>query len=159
MSEASTFLTDYVQSGHISQYLSIDAFSNITLPVLPNGLQLMADQGFEHRLPIIVLPKANQQQVPAVMRTWVCFWCEFLQFLTLVPSTFIVFYRTFKSRRSMIERCFGILKNSYSSVGTRRFRSRRWQGPLICNLTAALYNRRRRIFRNFRFACGQIYIS
>ena len=28
----------------------------------------MADQGFEHNLPVIVLPKANQQQLTAIMR-------------------------------------------------------------------------------------------
>ena len=38
------------------------------MPVLPAGLQILADQGFEHRLPIIVLPRANQPQVPANMR-------------------------------------------------------------------------------------------
>ena len=54
----------------------------------------------------------------------------------------------------MIERCFGILKNSYSAVGTRRFRSRRWNGPLICNLTAALYNRRKCMFNHMREFTG-----
>ena len=50
----------------------------------------------------------------------------------------------------MIERCFGILKFSYFSVGTRRFRSRRWHGPLICNIGAALYNRRKLLFDDIR---------
>ena len=65
--------------------------------------------------------------------------------------------RTFKSRRSMIERCFGILKNSYSSVGVRRFRNRRWIGPVVCNLTAALYNRRKILFHLIRLRTGLMY--
>ena len=40
----------------------------INVPVLPAGLQIMADQGFENRLPIIVLPRVNQPQIPAIMR-------------------------------------------------------------------------------------------
>ena len=31
-------------------------YSHVNLPVLPQGLQIMADQGFEHNLPVIVLP-------------------------------------------------------------------------------------------------------
>ena len=58
----------------------------------------------------------------------------------------------------MIERCFGILKNSYSSVGTRRYRGRRWCGPLICNLTAALYNRRKIMFQTLRNHLGIRYM-
>ena len=41
---------------------------NVNLPVLPAGLQIMADQGFEHRHPILVLPWANQPQVARIMR-------------------------------------------------------------------------------------------
>ena len=62
--------------------------------------------------------------------------------------------RSFRSRRSLIERCFGTLKMSYGAVGTRRFRSRRWFGPVVCNLTAALYNRHRMIFQKYRNALG-----
>ena len=40
----------------------------INLPVLPQGLQIMADQGFEHRLPVMVLPRANQPQIAEIMR-------------------------------------------------------------------------------------------
>ena len=54
----------------------------------------------------------------------------------------------------MIERCFGILKTSYFSAGTRRFRSRKIHGPLICNLTAALYNRRKMLFKQLRRSLG-----
>ena len=54
----------------------------------------------------------------------------------------------------MIERCFGVLKNSYSAAGTRRFRSRRWNGPLICNVSAALYNRRKILFQKLRTNLG-----
>ena len=57
----------------------------------------------------------------------------------------------------MIERCFGIIKNSYSSVGTRRYRGRRFNGPLICNLSAALYNRRRYNFMEMRLNLGLLY--
>ena len=35
---------------------------------MPQGLQIMADQGFEHRLPVIVLPRANQPQIAKIMR-------------------------------------------------------------------------------------------
>ena len=52
----------------------------------------------------------------------------------------------FASARGAIERAFGILKSSYCSVGTHRFRSRRHLGPLICNLTAAMQNRTRIMF-------------
>ena len=58
----------------------------------------------------------------------------------------------------MIERCFGILKNSYCSVGSRRYRGRRFNGPIICNLTAALYNRRKMIFSSIRRQTGYEYM-
>ena len=45
---------------------------NIHLPVLPPGLRIMADQGFEHRLPVLVMPHANQPQLPRNM-------CRFTQ--------------------------------------------------------------------------------
>ena len=45
--------------------------SHVHLPVLPQGLQIMADQGFEHRLQVIVLPKANQPQISHQMRRFV----------------------------------------------------------------------------------------
>ena len=48
--------------------LFVPKFSNINLPVLPAGLQIMADQGFEHQLPVIVIPKGNQQPIPEIMR-------------------------------------------------------------------------------------------
>ena len=44
--------------------------SDITLPVLPQGLQIMADQGFEHNDPVIVLPRANQPQLSRLMRRY-----------------------------------------------------------------------------------------
>ena len=40
------------------------------LPVLPDGLQIMADQGFEHHHPVIVLPRANQPQLTPLMRRY-----------------------------------------------------------------------------------------
>ena len=141
-------------------------FSNINLPVLPPGLQILADQGFEHNPPVLVLPRANQQPVPAILRQYVT--CT-LNYQVNIHATMDCSYfihnvinffndcRTFRTRRALIERCFGILKNSYSAVGTRRFRSRRWHGPLICNVTAALYNRRKRIFQDMRTASGHLY--
>ena len=90
----------------------------------------MADPGFQFMNPLIVLPRQEHFALPDELR------------------------QAFRSRRSMIERCFGIIKNSYSSVGTRRFRNRRWEAPIICNLTAAMYNRRRLIFSKFRNAFG-----
>ena len=44
---------------------------NITIPVLPQGLQIMADQGFRHQPPIIVLPKANRPVFTAEMCKYV----------------------------------------------------------------------------------------
>ena len=148
-----------------------NVFSHIHLPVLPHGLQIMADQGFAHNPPVIVLPRANQPQLTRRMWryinnifTMLRYWL-FAQILhknlffssqICVISIFIcnIFHpswsRTFRSRRNMIERCFGILKNSYSSVGTKRFRSCRWNGPIICNLTAALYNRCKILFQRLR---------
>ena len=56
----------------------------------------------------------------------------------------------FRSARSAIERVFGLLKSSYKSVGTGRFRSRRHIGPILCNVTAAMQNRRKLIFKLMR---------
>ena len=70
----------------------------------------------------------------------------------------LILFRTFRRRRSMIERCFGIMKNSYGAVGTRRYRSRKWSGPLICNISAALYNRRKVMFMEMRRNTGFMYM-
>ena len=43
----------------------------------------------------------------------------------------------------MIEWCFGILKNSYSSVGCGIFCSRKVNRLILCNISAALFNRGR----------------
>ena len=43
---------------------------------------------------------------------------------------------------------------SYAAAGTGRFRSRRCFAPVVCNLTAALYNRRKLIFEQYREALG-----
>ena len=60
-----------------TSYQFVNLHRNINLPVLPAGLQIMADQGFEHRHPVIVLPRANQPQIPALMRRSVitCYFC------------------------------------------------------------------------------------
>ena len=68
----------------------------------------------------------------------------------VLDDIFKPFIRSFRKFRGSIERCFGVLKTSYVAVGTRRFRSRRWIGPVVCNLTAAMYNRRRFIFNQLR---------
>ena len=60
------------------------------------------------------------------------------------------FNRSFRRTRSDIERSFGILKFSYSAVGSSRFRSRRHHSPLVMNLCAALFNRRKMIFNDMR---------
>ena len=40
---------------HSNLFITV-IFSNVPLPVLPQGLQIMADQGFAHQPPVIVLP-------------------------------------------------------------------------------------------------------
>ena len=51
-------------------FLSLDNFlcRQINIPVLPAGLQIMADQGFRNRHPVIVLPRFNQAAVAANVR-------------------------------------------------------------------------------------------
>ena len=44
---------------------------NITIPVLPQGIQIMADQGFRYQPAIIVLPKANRPAFTPEMRKYV----------------------------------------------------------------------------------------
>ena len=107
-------------------------FSQINIPVLPAGLQIMADQGFQNGYPVLVLPRFNQPVIPVNMRRYTSVIQKYEQLFCRVYDTFeSQYFRTFRSRRTMIERCFGILKNSYTSTGKRRFRSRRWNGPLI----------------------------
>ena len=59
----------------------------------------------------------------------------------------------------MIERCFGIIKNSYCSVSSSRFRNRRYHGPIFCNLIAALFNRRKILFQLIRRRTGYQYMN
>ena len=40
----------------------------IRLPVLPNGLQIMADPGFPNRRPLLVMPKRNDPRISDDMR-------------------------------------------------------------------------------------------
>ena len=42
--------------------------SHIRLPVLPNGLQIMADQGFANIRPLLVMPRAQYPGVDEIMR-------------------------------------------------------------------------------------------
>ena len=86
----------------------------------------MADQGFANQSPILLPMSRRGQAMRGPMRT------------------------DFRSCRSTIERSFGIIKSSYCTAGTRRFRSRRWLAPIICNLTAALSNRRKELFDEIR---------
>ena len=44
--------------------------SQIQLPVLPAGLQIMADQGFRNRNPIIVLPRFSQPAIHPDIRRY-----------------------------------------------------------------------------------------
>ena len=50
----------------LHNYLVFSRHINVTM--LPPELQIMTDQGFAHRLPVIVLPRANQLQIPCRMR-------------------------------------------------------------------------------------------
>ena len=59
----------------------------------------------------------------------------------------------------MIERCFGIIKNSYASVGCYKYRNRRWIGPIFCNVVAALFNRRKIIFQQIRNRTGYQFMN
>ena len=86
----------------------------------------MADQGFPNRRPFLLPVGRRGQQMRGIIK------------------------EHFRNCRGAIERCFGVLKSTYSSVGTRRFRSRRWLAPLICNITAAFYNRRKKMMAILR---------
>ena len=110
----------------LNRYKLCFFFSHIQFPVLPPGLQIMADQGFANQSPILIPMSHRGNNMRGPMRT------------------------DFRSCRTTIERCFGIIKSSYCSVGTRRFRSNRFMGPLICNITAALSNRRKDLFDQIR---------
>ena len=86
---------------------------NVNLPVLPAGLQIMADQGFEHRLPVIVLPHANQPQLPPMMRRWLKELLKKFNVNIGMTQNYIyslVIHRTFRSRRSMIGKVFWNIK-------------------------------------------------
>ena len=67
-----------------------------------------------------------------------------------VKMCHVFIFSHFRSARTSIERVFGILKSSYCSVGTRRFCHRKNLAPLICNIGAALHNRRKLFFLDFR---------
>ena len=54
--------------GFIGRVHDSICFQNVNVPVLPQGLHIMADQGFQHRLPVMVIPHQNQPQIPAPMR-------------------------------------------------------------------------------------------
>ena len=58
----------------------------------------------------------------------------------------------------MIERVFGIIKNSYTASATKNFHSRRVNGPIICNLVACLYNHHRLMFHCMRQMTGHMYM-
>ena len=58
----------------------------------------------------------------------------------------------------MIERVFGTLKNSYSSVGVLCYRGNKHIGPLICNVTASLFNRKKHMFQDLRDRSGLQYM-
>ena len=60
--------------GFIGRAHDAGCFRNVPMPVLPQGLQIMADQGFPHGLPVLVLPRHNQAPIPAGMRRCLNFW-------------------------------------------------------------------------------------
>ena len=72
--------------------------------------------------------------------------------------TNMIYFRSFKSRRTLIERCFGIMKNSYAAAGTRHWRGKKHIGPVICNVSASLFNRRWKIFQALRDITGNQYM-
>ena len=47
--------------------------SNIVLPVIPNGLQIMADQGFPRMNPLLIPARNNRNNLPARIRRLVMF--------------------------------------------------------------------------------------
>ena len=61
-----------------------------------------------------------------------------------------IFFRLFKSARSAIERVFGTMKTSYCAVGCSHFCNRRFLAPLVSNVRASFFNRRRIIFKMLR---------
>ena len=109
--------------GHINDSTCL---GHVRIPALPNALQIMADKGFVNQRPILVPISRRGNAVRGLIR------------------------RDFRSCRNAIERVFGNIKSTYCSTGTRRFRHRCWLGPLICNLSAGLYNRRKLMFQTFR---------
>ena len=86
----------------------------------------MADQGFQNRSPLLLPVGNNGNNIRGIIKEY------------------------FRSTRSSIERVFGIMKSSYNSVGTKRFHSRRHIAPLVCNVSAALHNRRRKLMTVLR---------
>ena len=41
---------------------------HVNLPVLPNGLQIMADQGFPRTPPLLITTRNNRINLPAAVR-------------------------------------------------------------------------------------------
>ena len=112
--------------GFVGHLHDSTCYRHVAIPNLPANLQIMADQGFANRRPFLLPVGVRGQQVRGIIK------------------------EHFKNCRTSIERCFGILKSSYCCVGTRRFRSSRFIGPLICNVTAAMCNRRKMMFQIMR---------
>ena len=131
-------------------------FRHLGLPPFPQNLEIMADKGFRNAGPVIVPFAPGRQalhgdiaeydhyvsmiKIKHITVSVSCFW------LTIIlKSTCIMIntFRSFNAARAVIERVFGVMKSSYRCVGTRRLRNRRNIGPLICNVSAGLYNRRK----------------
>ena len=106
-------------NGHLNDSTVLNS---INIPALPQGLQIMADQGFANQSPFLIPISRRGQALRRAIR------------------------RDFQSCRNTIERCFGIIKTAYCSAGTGRWRNRRYISPLIANITAALFNRRQEMF-------------
>ena len=54
------------------------------MPVLPNGLKMMADQGFQFARPLLI-PPSKRVQLPDRIRKWVLLWSENEHNLNILP--------------------------------------------------------------------------
>ena len=124
----------------------------IQIPVLPPHLQIMADLGFANRNPLLLPVNRNGAALRGLIKRYLNSFINNVIFTRNIKdiSRYKIFCRSFRRFRSFIERIFGIMKSSYCSVRTRRFHNRRWFGPIVCNVGAALHNRRRMIFTKLR---------
>ena len=91
--------------GHLND---ATCYRNSGVPILPNGLKLLADMGFPHDHMMLTPRGQNQHH---------------------------------SRERVAVEHAIARLK-VYKCIGTRRFRGSRKMIPILCNVIAALCNRR-----------------